>query len=584
MTQKKTDPEMSLRDLVDVVRRRRRLLLGALFAAMMTALLIAFLLPAKYRSIGTILIEQQEIPQDLVRSTVTSYADERVQVISQRVMTTQNLLEIMKRYDLYASERRRESRERLMERMRDDIEFKMLSAGVIDPRSGLPRQATIAFTVSYDSYAPDLAVKVANELISLYLNENLTTRARLAEDTSAFLKEEAERMSARIAELEAALARFKGENVAQLPEFSQLNMQLLDRTQQQMRETQSELRALEQQRVFLEAQLAQLKPNSVLYSDSGERILSTTDRLKSLRSELASRSALYSPEHPDIERIQREIEGLSTEADAVPVTNDLLRRLETARADLAQARERYSAEHPDVLRHAREVKALEDALAQELAQPVSGTPVSADNPAYIQIQAQLAATVANQRALGTRLDEARAQLAAYQRKLNVAPAVEQEFRELTRDYDNAQLRYREVRAKQMEAQLAQNLETDRKGERFTLIEPPLPPEEPVSPNRLAILIVGLIMSLALAAGSVAIAEALDRTIRGRNDVIDSTQMPPIVLVPRIVTAREARTARLRFRVAAAATATSVVVGLLIVHLLVRPLDIVWYTTLRKFGL
>src|SRR6202012_2408507 len=125
-------------------------------------------LPPHYRSAATILIEQQEMPQDLVRSTVTSYADQRVQVISKRVMTTETLLNIIRRYDLYPKERARETREALLNRMRKDIGMRMISADVIDPRSGHPTSATIAFEVSYSSRSAEMAAKVANELTTLY--------------------------------------------------------------------------------------------------------------------------------------------------------------------------------------------------------------------------------------------------------------------------------------------------------------------------------------------------------------------------------------------------------------------------------
>src|ERR1700679_1896513 len=128
--------------------RRRGTFYVAASAAGIVAILLAALLPATYQAAATILIEQQEIPQELVRSAITSFADQRVQVISQRVMTTQNLLSLIDRYNLYPDTRLTKPREVLMQRMRDDIAMKMISADVIDPRSGHPTQATIAFTVS----------------------------------------------------------------------------------------------------------------------------------------------------------------------------------------------------------------------------------------------------------------------------------------------------------------------------------------------------------------------------------------------------------------------------------------------------
>jgi len=574
----------SLAELIEVIRRRARVIGITLGVAFLATCVLAVALPPTYRSTGTILIEQQEIPTDLVRSTVTSYADERVQIISQRVMTTQNLLDIIRRYDLYHGLQKRESRENVIDRMRDDIQFRMISADVVDPRTGVPRRATIAFTVSYDNSSPDLAVKVANEITSLYLNENLSSRSRLAEDASSFLTTEGDRLSTQIAELEGKLATFKEKNISQLPELVQLNMQLLDRTEQQLRDAVTEQRSFAQQKVYLEAQLAQLKPNSMMFSDSGDRILTPSDRLRSLKSELASARALYAGDHPDIARLTREIAGLEEQGAAPLDDNDLLRQLEAARAELGATREKYSAEHPDVKSAERTVAALEAELARPRAASKPRQPETPDNPAYIQIQAQLSSIVNDQRALAGKIESLREQADSYQKKVAMSPVVEREYRELSRDYENAQLRYHEVRAKQNEAQLAQNLETNRKGERFTLIEPPLPPEEPVSPNRVAVLIIGLILSLGLAAGIAALRETMDTSVRGRRDVETLWSSAPLALIPIIVTAAEVARGRKRVRFAAGGAMASAVIALVAIHLFFRPLDTLWFIVMRRLGI
>jgi uncharacterized protein involved in exopolysaccharide biosynthesis len=591
-----TDPEQNpegqrtLRDFLAALSRRRKPVVATAVLCVLITLLLALLLPARYQSTGTILIEQQEVPQDLVRSTVSSYADQRVQTISQRVMTTQNLLDIIRRYDLYPSERKRESREEIIERMRHDIAFKMISADVVDPRTGVPRQATIAFTISYTSRSPDQAVKVANELVTLYLNENLTERTRLAEDASGFLKGEADGLSSHIADLEAKLAEFKSRHVDALPEHTQLNMQLLDRTEQELRETQTRQMSLEQQRSYLEAQLAQIKPNSVLVGQDGERILTPSDRLKMLQTELASAEAVYAPTHPDVIRLKREIAGLKEQQGASAPTNDLLRELDEARGELAAARKRYSPQHPDVQRLEKRVAALEAALVPENASPVapgSATRLAVDNPdnpAYIQLKAQLSGVLNDLQALQAQDRELRARVADYQRKILLSPEVEKEYRELARDLESAQLKYQEVRSKQMEAQFAQNLEINRKGERFTLIEPPLPPEEPVSPNRPAILVLGLILSLALGAGVAALLESVDATVRGRRDVVELLQAAPLAIVPRITTTSDVRAAKRRARLTVCTTAAACVMTILAVHFFYRPLDVLWFAAIRHLGM
>ncbi|MEJ0087416.1 MAG: Wzz/FepE/Etk N-terminal domain-containing protein [Pseudomonadota bacterium] len=577
-----------LRDVFRALVRRRLPASICLATGLVVAMLLALLLPARYQSTATILIEQQELPADLVRSTVTSFADQRIQVISQRVMTTETLLKLINKFNLYAKDRASETREELISRMRSDIDFHMISADVIDPRSGRPTAATIAFAVSYTSREPELAVRVANDLTSLYLNENLSQRARLAEDASAFLREEGDRINTRITVLETDLAKFKEENADTLPELAQFNLELLDRTEQQIRTLEAQQSSLDQQRVFLEAQLAQLKPNSAVYSETGERILSANDRLKTLRSQLASAQALYAPDHPDIARLRREIAGLEQSNPVAEDYNDITRRLEETRAAQAAASNRYGPEHPDRVRLDREVAALEAKLAATAPAAAPGAefrPVSGDNPAFVQIQAQLSANINDRRSLNAQIGQMRKEILEYRRKISVSPQIEKQYREMSRDYDNARAKYQDVRAKQMEAQTAQNLETDRKGERFTLIEPPMMPEKPVSPNRGALLVLGIALSSLLAAGLVFALERFDSTVRGRKDLLQLLGVAPLAIVPRIVTAAGRGAARRRFRYTTAAAAVlSCALALTSLHVFLRPLDSLWFAVIRKLGI
>jgi len=593
------DPPKGLLGYLAIARQRRVWLIASFALGLLVTVALALFLPSRFRSAGTILIEQQEMPQELVRSTVTSYADERVQVISKRVMTTETLLGIIRRYDLYAKERATDTREALLAKMRKDIGLKMISADVIDPRSGHPTSATIAFEVAFTSRNPDLAAKVANELTTLYLNENLNNRTQLARDAATFLESEGDRLNHRIGELEAELARFKDKHFHQLPELTQLNMQLLDHTDEELRTQAARQASLEQQKVYLEAQLAQIKPNSVVFSETGERILTSNDRLKMARSQLDSARASYGPDHPDVVRLQRQVDGLEKELSAKDKSdsaaagdadrNDLQRRLENTRAALAAAEAKYSPEHPDRIRLQREVDSLQEQVAKLPPAPATPGPTSkvgpvdADNPAYIQIQAQLAATLNDMDALTQQTAKLRARSEELARNISLSPQVEQQYRELTRDYDNTRLKYQELRSKQSEAKVAQNLEADRKGERFTLIEPPLPPEEPVSPNRTLILIAGVILSGGLAAGVLWLLETFDSSVRGRFDLMKLTGVPPLALVPYIGTETERIVSRRRLRIAWGSAVASLFVFVALTHFFYQPLDVLWFTWARRLG-
>ena len=564
-------------------RRGVFMVVVGLFAASTVAL--ALLLPPTYVAGATILIEQQEIPQELVRSAVTSFADQRVQVISQRVMTTQNLLALIERYDLYHDIRLTRPREVLLQRMREDIAMRMISADVIDPRSGRPTQATIAFSVSYQNHSPELALKVANDLTSLYLNENLTSRTQMAEETSSFFTEEAKRQQVRIDELDQQLSDFKQKNHDKLPELSQLNLSISERTESELREATNSIAGLDSQKVLLEAQLAQINPTMQVFSDTGVRVMNTEDRLKALKSQLAGYKARYAPGHPDIINAEREVAGLEKQVQAEDGTSDIARQLEQAQGELARALEKYAPDHPDVVRLKRVVGELQKALADAPTIKSSAKEREhADNPAYIQVKGQLDSLTVERESAVKKRDELSAKLDEYERRLAQAPAVERQYRELARDLESAQQKYLEVRSKQSEVQVSQNLETEHKGERFTMIEPPLPPEKPVSPNRLLILAIGLALSIAAGAGAAALLEGLDLSVRGVHDVRTLLMVPPLAAIPVIVTRADSRRHRRVVRYSWMGTIAGITTLLIVVHVFVRPLDIVWIGLLQRFGI
>jgi uncharacterized protein involved in exopolysaccharide biosynthesis len=575
----------SLRDRLQALRRRRRVLLLVLLGGAAVTLGLALFWPPTYRATATILIEQQEIPQDLVRSTISSYADQRIQVISQRVMTSQNLLKIVERYDLYPWQRKTRPRETVIERMRDDIRMRLISANVMDPRSGRPMQATIAFTVAYESRSADLALKVTNELTSLYLNENLTIRTEASEAANTFLGAEADQLRTDIQAIAAKISEFKEKHVNALPDLEQANFQLLDRTELDLRDARNRLSSLDEQKVLLQAQLLQITPTSQIYSETGQRIYSPADRLKVLKSDAADLKAKYGPDHPDVKTVEREIAGLQAQVTADGSANDVMRDLESARAELAQAQQKYSPDHPDVLRLTRTVESLEHQLKDMPAsERVRAARANPDNPAFIQLKAQLDAVLADREGVERRIKELESRTEDFERRLSQSPTVEREYRALTREYENTQLKYQEVRTKQREASAAQDLESQRKGERFTLIEPPLPPEEPVSPNRPVVLVLGLLLSGGLALLTVGVLDAVDTSIRGAADLTRLVEVAPLAAIPQITTeaerAQHANARRMRW----IGSAVSIPVLLLLVHLFVRPLDILWLTVLRRVGL
>jgi uncharacterized protein involved in exopolysaccharide biosynthesis len=251
----------------------------------------AMLWPPTYLSEGKILVESQQIPADLVKPTVTTASKERIQVIEQRVMTRDNLLAILDKYQMFADQRDSLSRTELLDLMRQNTKIKPLELDQATGRTdGL---TTIALTVGFTDRRPDVATKVANELITLFLNEDARNRTNRAMETTKFLAREVQRLEGDLAAIDAKIADFKRKYVALGPD-------------------------------------------------------QTLPQLAVLKAELAQKSGVYSKAHPDVLRLKRQIAAIeqmtmpsaatatatATAAAGSPIDKDALDALQAQRTSI----------------------------------------------------------------------------------------------------------------------------------------------------------------------------------------------------------------------------------------------------------
>jgi uncharacterized protein involved in exopolysaccharide biosynthesis len=578
-----TSQHADIRQYVTVLLKRKRVILLTMCAVFLGSAALAFFLPPAYRSTATILIEEQEVPPDLVRAAITSYADQRIQTIKHQVMTRAHLWKIVEQYGLYESLRRRSTTEEVLKQLVDDIHLDVISADVVDRRTHQPIKATIAFTLAYDGETPPVAQKVASELTSLFLAENLKSRERHAQETTAFLKQEAERLAGHIEALETKIADFKQRADRALPELMQLNMQLMNQTDRELMDADQKINALEERKSYLEGQLATLKPNTPIITASGERILDPGERLKALRAQYVSSAAYLSPDHPDIIKMKSEIDALRKETGEPVDRHELEKRLTDEKAKLAAYAQRYGPSHPDVVKTKAVVASLEKEIAQAPA-PSPAKPVKPENPAYINIQAQLTSTKAELSALRATRADLRKKAQRYALRLERTPEIEPEYQELTRDRDSSAQKYQEIRSRLLEASVSEGLEVQRKGERFSLIDPPDLPEKPEKPNRPVILFLGLLLAVMGGVGSGAAAENLDRSIGSSAALQALLKAPPLGVVPYLHNAEDRARIRRHVRAVRVAVGSCVVLLVMVVHLLWMPLDVLWFLVMRKLGL
>ena len=549
------------------------------------AAVVAVALPPVYRSTATILIKEQEIPQEFVRSTVTSFADERIQVISQQVMTRSTLLDLVDKYGLYGNARQKETSEEILDRMRRDIKLTPISAEVTDRRSGSPVKSTIAFSLSYDSEVAANAQKIANELTTLYLNENVKNRQQKAAETTLFLDEELARVTEHISDSEQKLSAFKARNQGRTPDLSLSNQVSSERVNAEVQRIEREITFLEERKSALQGQLADTKPATPVVGNGGV-ILEPEDRLKSLQLQLTSLTGIYSDDHPDVKRLRREIATLKVETGLQDDATDRENKLRQLQQQLSLLRQKYGEDHPDVVQIKRAIETLDTALRTNAVAPEGRANESVrarkpDNPVYLNLKSQIETTTAQIESLRSERREMRGKLELLDLRVSQSPEVEREYLELARDLDSSRGRFRELRDKQMQAQVAEQLERGRKAERFTLIEPPIFPEKPYRPNRTVILMMGALLALAGGVAAAALREAIDQTVHSARDVIRVMQVPMLAVLPALpspVLLR--RRSRLRWILA---TGVLVLIGVALAafHNFVMPIDVAWYGLLRR---
>ena len=513
---------------------RRKWLAIIVFAAPVVAgaSVISFL-PNVYRSTATVLVDRQQVPEAFVRSTVTSALETRLHTISQEVLSRSRLEELIDRFGLYRELRQRVPLEDVIGRMRSDIKLEIKSAEL----RGL-REATVAFTITYQGSDPAMVASVTNTLASFYNEENKKARERQATGTAEFLKVQLTETKARLDEQEQRVSGFKRRHLGELPQQMDTNLSTLDRLHAQLRQN----------------------------ADSQTR---AADRKQSLSGQLAEAESLSNS--PYAAAAAGAAAGQMTPVGPPEVREAV--RLAQKKEELAQLRTQFSDRYPDVIKLAAEVAALEREIAKaKPGEPNPGPGVAAAPPVMssgpmtpyvLRLKEALAEVQTELKVLKTEEGRLRESIAVYQARVDNVPRREQEFKELSRDYESTRELYGSLMKRYEEAQLAESMEQRQKGEQFKVLDPAIASLKPAAPNRLKFLFMAVVGSIGLAFGAVLMAEQLDTSFHDLDDLRSFSNVPVLASIPRIVTRGELRRQRWRMRlgVSAAVAGLAVIVGL-----------------------
>lgn len=569
---------VELRDYLGGLRRRFRTIALLTVGFTLIAALIAFQLTPLYKSEVMISIESQEIPESIVATTVTGYVQERITGLKNRLLTPDKLWQIAQGINLFPDKLEKGGRGAVVGAMERGIEVLPVDIKFSRPGTGQTGAATVAFIISFLADTPEKAQQGASLLADLFIKEEQRSRTQQTAEVSQFLSEQAEILRAQISKLEAKLSTFKQENVPRLPEFVDLNMRLLEQTDEKLARTEERIRALQERRVFLQAQIATTDRFSPIVGSEGQTVLAPGQRLKLLRTEYLRMSATYSPDHPDITRLRREMEVLESETGVASELVKLIKERERLRSELAGVEQRYSAEHPDVRKLRTTIGKLEASIAQASINSVPARQeeqAPPDNPPYIRLKTEMDALDINlnaEREQHAQLNQKRNEL---EKRLFESPLVEKEYLELSRDYQNAVNRYRETNNKLLTAQAAERLESENKSQRFLLLRNAYLPNKPDSPNRLAIVLVGFFLGVTGGVSAASVSEYLDQTVRGVRGVINVFGAPPIATIPYINNPEDLRYQRIWNRSAVAGVPVLVVIVVVMLHVFWKPVEDWW---------
>jgi polysaccharide chain length determinant protein (PEP-CTERM system associated) len=486
---------------LDVWSRRKWPALLVFAAVAGGAASLALSLPNLYRAAATVLVERQQVSEAFVRPSVTAELETRLQTIREDVMSRSRLSELITRFDLYPELHQKAPSEALVARMRRDIDLEL--KGVDSMMSG--RTSTIAFTISYGGNDPGTVAKVANALADMYVRENTRIREGQATRTAQFMKAELAEVKKELDVSDRRANDFRMSHLGELPQQVETNLASLERLNTQLRlNGENQIRALDR-RERIERQRADgaAMPSPAASSPDAERLARLRQQLDDLRSR-------FTEAYPDVVRVRADVDALT----------------------------RQMALHPETDRHAAASSELVPRLTESIA----------------DVDTELRALKDEERVL-------RQTIAGYEQRVENVPKRQQEFQEISRDYETTKERYDSLLKRYEEAQLAERLEQGQSVEQFRILDPALPPRDPIAPNRPRLLVFGLLLAFGLAIGVVMAVEKLDTAFHRVEDLRAFVNAPMLGRVPFIASAAETRRNRRR---AALATVSAIVAVLLIV--------------------
>lgn len=496
---------LNVQHYVGIVRRRHIHFLIPLFIAWAAVWSLSWVLPPRYQSSTLILVEQPSMPKDYVTPNVNDDLQDRLQSITQQILSRTRLLHIIDQFHLYGGGGAQASPDDKVARMRKDIDIDL----VRDVRSQIT-----SFNISYLSRDPRTAQEVTSELSNLFINENLEVRQQESEGTTKFLESQLETARQALSEQEDRIRQFKGQHVGEMPTQLASNLQILTGLQGQLQSEEDALNAARQQHVYLQTLADQYRAmqSSVKGPDAAAVGLPAIDQeLDKLKAQLADLSSHYTDNHPDVRKVKEQI------AKTQKMRDQLIAGLKA--------------------------KGAGDGTEVAMAPAANGDPSQAS--ALPQIQGQLHSNQVEIQNRERSIAGLKEKVDEYQGRLNQEPIREQQLADLTRGYDQSKANYDDLLKKKNGSAMATSMELQQQGERFRILDPPSFPAKPEFPNRLKFCGIGLGVGLALGLVVTGAFEFFDRRVHDEKELAELLPVAVMAEIPEVISAADTRRATRR---------------------------------------
>jgi len=480
--------QLTSEDYLAILRRHKRTLLALLVLGPVAGYLVSMLLPKQYTSQTTILVQQPAVPMSYVTDINSGDLKQQLTSLQEQILSRSRLEAIITKFGLYANERNQVPMEALVDRFK-----KKITVTPVKPMADTNSTQLPGFTIKVSNRDPAMAQKLCAEVASMFMSENQRVKHEQAQGTTSFLTQEVQDAKAKLDERDSKLAAFKSLHIGELPDDQPANMSVLAGLNTQLDAATQALNRAQQDKTFAESMLAQQSATQTTDNPS------MVKQLSELQNQLAAMRAKYTEDHPDVIRLKQNI-------------SDLKQKIASAQSEAASS---GGAAAP---------AAMETPETQQLRTQVH------------QYDATVKEKTGEQREIQRKIN-------MYQGRMQLSPSVEEQYKQLTRDYQSAADFYNDLLKKRGDSAMVSDMNHQKESAEFRILDAPNLPESPSFPNPLFFTLGGLGLGIVLGLGTMVLREGRDKTLRNEEDVEFFLQLPTLANIPSVAKARHSASAK-----------------------------------------